>query len=117
MPNPLTRKPSIRPAFKSTELAYSFRSGTAALRHAFRQGHGPQLAGPGRWERTAGVDPKLPDANGSFPAGSADTFLVGGLTAAGFKSAGVCKSDSNTKILAYDKNTIPNVVAEVYWQA
>jgi hypothetical protein len=71
----------------------------------------------GDCRRTHSFDPKLPDANGSFPAGSADTVLVSGLTAAGFKSAGVCKSDPNTKILAYDKNTIPNVVAEVYWQA
>jgi hypothetical protein len=53
-----------------------------------------------------------------YPPGSADTVLISGLTAAGFKSAGVCKSEPNTKILAFsDKNTIPNVVAEVYWQA
>ena len=51
------------------------------------------------------------------PPGSADTVLVSGLTAEGFKSAGVCKADPNTKILAFeDKNTFPNVVAEVYWQ-
>ncbi len=53
-----------------------------------------------------------------YPPGSAATVLVSGLTAAGFKSAGVCKSDPNIKILAFDdKNTVPNVVAEVYWQA
>ena len=52
-----------------------------------------------------------------YPPGSADTILVSELTAAGFKSAGVCKSDPNIKILAFDdKVTIPNVVAEVYWQ-
>jgi hypothetical protein len=40
------------------------------------------------------------------------------LIAEGFKSTAVCKSDPNKKILAFDdKNTIPNVVAEVYWQA
>jgi len=53
-----------------------------------------------------------------YPPESADTVLVSELTAAGFKSAGACKSDPNTKILALDdKDAIPNVVAEVYWQA
>jgi hypothetical protein len=53
-----------------------------------------------------------------YPPGSADAVLVRELTAAGFRSVGACKSDPNTKILACgDKNAIPNVVAEVYWQA
>jgi hypothetical protein len=53
-----------------------------------------------------------------YPPGSPDTVLVSELTAAGFKSAGACKSDPNIRILAFDdKVTIPNVVAEVYWQA
>src|ERR1700676_952099 len=53
-----------------------------------------------------------------YPPGSADAVLVRELTAAGFKSTGACKADPNTHILAFgDKKTIPNVVAEVYWQA
>jgi len=50
-----------------------------------------------------------------FPPGTADTALVSALTAEGFKSAGACESDLDTKILAFeDKNAIPNVTAEVY---
>ena len=53
-----------------------------------------------------------------YPPGSPDTIFVSELTAAGFKSAGVCNSDPNINILAFDdKVTIPNVVAEVYWQS
>jgi hypothetical protein len=86
-------------------------------------------AGGGYW----GACPRNPDFESSpsalspefnarlerrYPPGSADTVLISGLTAAGFKSAGVCRSDPSTKILAFDaKNTIPNVVAEIYVQA
>jgi hypothetical protein len=53
-----------------------------------------------------------------FPPGTADSVLVSGLTAEGFKSAGSCESDPSIRILAFvDKNTTPEVTAQVYWQA
>jgi hypothetical protein len=53
-----------------------------------------------------------------FPPGTADGALVSGLTAEGFKPAGSCESDPSIRILAFeDKNTIPNVTAQVYWHS
>jgi hypothetical protein len=53
-----------------------------------------------------------------FPPGTATSALVSALTAEGFKPAGSCEADSSIRILAFnDKNAIPNVTAQVYWQA
>src|SRR5579872_6885084 len=39
---------------------------------------------------------------GRFPPGSSEGDLISALTAEGFKPAGSCKGDPNTKILAFD---------------
>jgi hypothetical protein len=54
----------------------------------------------------------------SFRPGTAASALVSALTAEGFKLAGSCETDSSITILAFnDKDAIPNVTAQVYWQA
>jgi hypothetical protein len=65
------------------------------------------------------VSPELNSRLASrFPPGTADGVLVSGLTAEGFKPAGSCESDPSIRILAIaDKSTIPEVTAQVYWQA
>jgi hypothetical protein len=63
-----------------------------------------------------------PEFNGRlasrFPPGTAASALVSALTAEGFKAAGSCETDSSISILSFnDKDAIPNVTAQVYWQA